>query len=173
MYFKESQRFSNAIITIPLYTGLSITILLFTTGIYKQLVQKIPFGNQPMSDATLVTVWIFTFIISILLIFIFRSMSLKISIDKYAIKYQCYPFHLKGIRVKWADVKKIEIKSFKAIRDFGRYGIRYKKNTKAYVLSEAEALFLHLNNNKTIVLETKNSIDLKVALSQFNSIKFL
>lgn len=138
MKFSETQKFN-----IPWVKWLLIVILtgLICLFIYT-IVSKTPFGPLIIGSGII--------LILLILLLLTKSNFRTIYTDE-CISYQFYPFNLKYKEIKVIDIKTLYQKTIDPIGEFGGYGIRFKKNTKAYILSN-KTIYIELKNSKTIVL---------------------
>jgi len=151
--FKENQKFTQwwlwvlliGIVCIPLYAS------------YRQLILRIPFGSNPMSDLGLILFSIF------MLAFLgfFFAIRLQTQIDDQEI-YICYfPFLTKHI--PWNDVKSAKIVNY----GFMGYGIRYgSKYGIVYNTKGNEGLAIELKNGKKLCIGTQKPEALEKILLQ-------
>jgi len=62
-HFDEVQKFDQLMIRIPMLIAWIPMLVIFGAGIYQQIIRGIPWGNHPMSDAGLIAVDAFVFLI--------------------------------------------------------------------------------------------------------------
>lgn len=67
------------------------------------------------------------------------------------------PFHLKWVRFKFDIIEKSEIHTYRPLKDYGGWGIRYgRTGYKAYNVNGNKGILLKLKNGKTILIGSKN-----------------
>ena len=145
--YKESQKLSKSFIWIV--CG-SLTAI-FLWAIIQQLLFGIPFGNNPVSDEALVLI----LIIPVSLIILLVKTELQSRIDVNGIHYRLFPFQLKLRDIKWDEIEKIEIRKYKALREFGGYGIRYGFYGKAINVRGNTGIQIVFKNGKKLLIGTQ------------------
>lgn len=142
---------------------------LFLIGLYVQIIEGKPFGNNPMSNAGLVITAILTVLFTVLLL----NVKLETIVREDGIMIRFFPFHLKFQFYDWNKVAKSYVRQYFPMRDFGGWGIKYSlnKNGKAYSVSGDMGLQLQLMNNDKILIGTKRPDKLKQVLMTINQYK--
>lgn len=145
--YKEFQKPGQAFIWIVCGS----LAVLFLWAVIQQLILDIPFGNNPMSDKGLSLMLLIPVLVFVLLI----KTELRSQIDESGIKYQLYPLQLKMRQIKWDEIEKLEIRKYKALREFGGYGIRYGFAGKAINIRGYMGLQIYFKNGKKLLLGTQ------------------
>ena len=102
--FKETQKFNQPMIWVGMiFIGLIMTSI-FGFGIYRQIFQGVPFGNNPMSDNGLIITFVLTILLFICLVLLFRFARLSTIIDQRGIEYRFFPFQLKYHKINWDEI---------------------------------------------------------------------
>ncbi len=156
--FKEEQKFTQWWLWIIL-----IGVAVFPIyGVYKQIIQGLPFGDKPMSDVGLIIFAVF----SLGLIILFRLFKLTTKIDHNTIHNQFFPFSNRV--VNWQDVKWAEVITY----SFVGYGIRFStKYGTVYNIKGNGRLALELKSGKKIIIGTQKKHELiEVATNVFTPI---
>jgi hypothetical protein len=160
VYYKEEQKFRQPWIWM---------LLLFLCGLWIwQLVQQvfmgIPFGNNPAPDFVVILTGLFT----LLVIILFRVLTLETIINETGIYYRFRPFQRKPKVIKPEDILHFEVKKYSPIKDYGGWGIRYgsSKNGKAYNVSGNQGVLFELTKGKKFMLGTQNPESIKSALGK-------
>lgn len=151
--FSEKQRFNQWWIWLII---IATSIFPFV-GIYKQIINNEPFGDNPMSNNTL----ILTTVISLSLIALFLLMRLETLITKEGISFKFFPFVKRNYSFN-------EIESYKVI-DYGfvgGWGIRFTmKYGTVYNTRGTKGLFIKLKNGKTMVVGTQKPEELNKVIT--------
>jgi hypothetical protein len=158
--FKETQKFDQPLIWIGIIAIGMIITFVFGVGLYKQLIQGLPFGNNPMSDNGLIFTFVLTTLLFIGLILLFAFARLSTIIDKNGIEYRFFPFQCQYRKISWNDIEKQEVITYKPIREYGGWGIRFGKKGKAFNVAGDKGLQLYLKNGKQILIGTQKDVDL-------------
>ncbi|MDR6404525.1 MULTISPECIES: hypothetical protein [Chryseobacterium] len=95
------------------------------------------------------------------LMLLFAFSFLKLNLNKDYFEYNFFPFTFKSTKIKWSDIREIQIVNTDPIFDFGGWGVRLsKKYGKAFITGNNEVIFLKLNNGKRRSFSVKNKEDL-------------
>ena len=156
--FTERQKFSQWWIWLVLIGINGI----FFSGLVKQLIFNQPFGNNPLSNAGLVMLSIgflaFTFL--------FYMMGLYTKIDVHGIYFRFIPFHSNFTFYPWEKISSISICQYKAIKEYGGWGIRGGKKGMAYNVSGNTGIEIELSNKQKILIGTRKSAEIKNILKE-------
>ena len=150
--FKETQRFSQWWIWLIFFAIVSFTGF----GVYKQLVLKEPFGNNPMSNIGLL---IFSgFILAIIILFL--VMRLKTEINEQGITMHFRPFTKR--QIAWQEIENAKVLDYGFV---GGWGIRLWTNYgTVYNTKGSKGLALELKDGKKLLIGTQNPEKLEEVL---------
>ena len=155
--YKEEQKFGQPwiwLIYVPVTAG---SLIFFAFGLHKQLILGEPVGDNPMSDGGLIFAGIMVFLMMAGLTFLFYTMKLVVEIRTDGIYYR-YPPLINGFRrIGREEIEKLEVREYKAIKEFGGWGIKTgtKANGKAYNVKGNIGLQLYLKNGKKVLFGTQ------------------
>ena len=151
--FIEKQKFTQWWLWLILI-GIGILPII---GLYKQLILKQFFGDNPMSDFGLIIFSLFILII----IGLFYLIVLKTEISNKGITMRFIPFVEK--KIKWSEIKNAEIIKY----GFTGYGIRISlKYGTIYNIKGKNGLFIELHNGEKILIGTQKENELKKIINQ-------
>jgi hypothetical protein len=148
--FQETQRFRQTWLLILM----SIPVLIFIWGFIQQIILGQPFGNHPISDLAL---------IGALLCFIFfyywfiQILRLEFIVDEFGIHYQFKGIHWKQYHLKWEEIESAQAITYKPLREYGGWGIRYGFNGKAYSVSGNKGIQVLTKGGARILFGTLRS----------------
>jgi len=91
--------------------------------------------------------------VGILCIF-FMSLRLQTKINQFGIQFKFFPFHFKWTSIEWSEIKKSELRTYSALKEFGGWGLRFNSSGKAYIVNGKHGLQLTLRNGKKILIGT-------------------
>ncbi|MCK5760341.1 MAG: hypothetical protein KAH33_03550 [Candidatus Delongbacteria bacterium] len=141
-------------------TGLS-SVGVFAYGFYEQIILGQTFGNKPMSDNVLTISFVGATFFFILLVLLFVYTKLTTMIDDSGISYKFFPFHLSFHKITWDQIESYEVITYKPIREYGGWGIRFGWNKKAYNVSGNIGLSVQLKTGKKVLFGTQKEKELK------------
>lgn len=150
--YKEVQKFAQLWILLPISISAIIVLSIFGYGVYRQIIMKIPFGSNPMPDEVLLIVSISILLIFTSLITLFYFTGLELTINRYGIQFRFFPFHLKERFIGWDSVDQCEIISYKPIKEFGGWGIKFSGSKILYSVSGSMGLYIKKKEGKSIIL---------------------
>lgn len=156
VHFTETQKFTQWWIWLFFIT---INGVIFY-GLISQLVFGIQFGNKPASNVELIFIAIFILILS----GFFICFKLQTEIKDDGIYVRFFPLHIKYRFYSWNDISKVYVRTYKPLKEYGGWGIKGRKNDKAFNLSGKEGLQLELNDGKKLLIGTKKSSELNELL---------
>ncbi|MFN4235450.1 MAG: DUF6141 family protein [Bacteroidia bacterium] len=159
--FTEKQKFTQWWIWLIL---LSINGM-FLYGIYRQIILKEMFGDNPMSDAGLLGMFVITLLISLL----FKIMKLETNIDKQGIYVRLFPLHLQFKHFKWEEIDKAYVRKYNPITEFGGWGLRLGFNGKAYNVKGNNGLQLEFKNGKKLLIGTNRAEEMNQIVKKFKN----
>ncbi|HRH10097.1 MAG TPA: hypothetical protein PLU73_01215 [Bacteroidia bacterium] len=161
--FHEKQRFTQwwiwLILMIPFFT--------MTYGVYQQLYLGIPFGKQSISDFSLLSIFFGMLCIPASML-IFR---LHTNITKEGIQVKFFPFHLKFREYKWEELKKVQVRKYSPLGEYGGWGLRGFGNNRALNVSGNIGLQLEFHNGKKLLIGTKKGDEITALLTQLNKLQ--
>lgn len=148
--FYEKQKFNQWWI----WTMLLITILAIAYGI---LTGK---ADPTERYGLLISITVVS-IISALLYFT----NLETRIDEHGITLRFFPFQRIYYYVKWEEIAIAQIRKYKAIREFGGWGIRFSfAGGKAYTIKGNQGLQLQLKSGKKFLIGTQEAKSMQAYL---------
>ena len=147
--FSEKQKFNQWWIW-PFFV---LTTGLFLYGCVQQLIYKIPFGDNSMSDSGLLFSTVAISSVSALF-FVFR---LETNITEEAIYVRFFPLHLKYRKYLWTDIETAEVRTYKPILEYGGYGIRGFGNNRAFNIAGKQGLQLVFKDRRKLLIGTQKA----------------
>jgi len=153
--FQEEQRFTQwwlwllniGLLSIPIY------------GIYKQILNKTPFGDKPISDIGLILFLILMFAFN----YFFWILKLKTTINEIGIKYSFFPLQLKPKIIRWSEIDRIYVRKYNPIMEYGGWGIKpAARNVKGNI-----GIQIELKNGKKLLLGTQKQQEVERVLKTY------
>lgn len=154
--FTEEQRFTQTWIAILLYGMLVLNAGIFGYGLYKQIALGEAWGNTPMSDTALITVFLVVLIVFAGLLILFHRAVLITTITTEAIKVKFPPFFFSEKSFRAPEIKAAEVRKYRPILEYGGWGVRVGvRKGKAYNVKGHWGIQLYLKNSKKILIGTQ------------------
>jgi len=147
--FTEKQRFRQWWLWVLLSLGPGFFLWIF----FQQVVLGIPFGSNPAPNFL---------IIPLSLIFgcgpaVFMYITgLDTMVNKQGILIRFRPFHRHWVTFPFDEIEEAVATTYKPIRDYGGWGIRYGRKGKAYNVSGNQGVLLSLTDGRTILIGSKH-----------------
>jgi hypothetical protein len=91
---------------------------------------------------------------------------LTVDVKRSGLYIQYFPFHLSPKRIPLENVIRLEIKTYRPLRDYGGYGIRYGAAGKAYNVSGNRGVDLKFTAGKNLLIGSQRSEELAEALKK-------
>ncbi|OGL48104.1 MAG: hypothetical protein A2161_12740 [Candidatus Schekmanbacteria bacterium RBG_13_48_7] len=151
--FSEIQRFDQVWIWIPIiFIAGSMWM-----GFIIQIILGSKLGSKPAPDIVVIIIWI---LIGIILPFLFFKIKLVTEVrdDGLYIK-----FH-RHIKYSFNEIKTYEACTYRPIREYGGWGIRYGLKGKAYNVKGNRGVQLELTNGKRILIGSQKPEELVMAI---------
>ncbi|WP_319508071.1 DUF6141 family protein [uncultured Methanolobus sp.] len=132
-------------------------------GAIEQLVYGRPYGNNPVSDQGMITIWvIFGFLFPLFMM----SIRLMVEVKANGIYVKFFPFHLSYRHFPFENISSYSAISYRPILDYGGWGIRYGSKGKAYNISGNRGVMLEFRNGKHLMLGSQEAEIFKMAIDQ-------
>jgi hypothetical protein len=98
--------------------------------------------------------------------FLFFLMGLYTKIDNHGIYFRFIPFDTAFKFYPWEKIKSIHFCEYKALKEYGGWGIRGGRNGMAYTISGKTGFIIELINNKKILIGTGKPEEVKKILQK-------
>ena len=92
IHFEESQKFTQVWLWIILGAGLLMMVGVAFAGVYVQLIEGKPFGNNPMSDEGVVIFFLASILFSTGMILLMKSFHLETKVDRLGLSYRFFSY---------------------------------------------------------------------------------
>jgi hypothetical protein len=160
--FLEVQRFRQGWLQMSKVVIPLSLIIPFGYGMIKQLVFGAPWGNKPMSDMALAIVGPFMIFLGIGLPLLLHKMKLLVEVREDGIYINFVPFSRQTIRFE--DIVGCEVRTYRPIREYGGWGVRYGRAGKAYNVSGNRGVQLKLSSGKGLLIGSQRPEELAQAI---------
>jgi hypothetical protein len=149
VYYAETQRFHQWWIWLCVL----ITPSLFSWILFQEIIFGIQ-PNDPIHKNYLLLIFIIA--ISITPIFLIYLAKLETEIRGEGLYIKFRPFHRKWVMLPFGDVLEASAISYRPLRDYGGWGIRYGSNSKAYNVSGNKGVLLKFSDGPDILIGSNN-----------------
>ena len=157
--FREKQHFRQ----IWLWVVVLGVAAIFWSGFVAQVLLGNSFGSKPASDVELIILFL---LMGLGLPFFFYRMSLTTVVQPGELQVRFWPFHLRPVRIPLHTLRSYERITYKPIRDYGGWGIRWSIKGKAYNVSGSEGVLLHFYDKKPLLIGSQKAGELFGAIRQ-------
>lgn len=158
-YFEEVQRLRDNrwIFVLILATALG-ALLPLLYGIYWQIGQGIPWGNEPMSNSGLIGITLVVLFSISMMAFILTNLRLEVRIDESGIHYRMYP-----LKSRWRLVTPSQIVEYSfadRFKPFESGGVGYHrnllKNTRSFRVMGGKHIIVKFSDGHRLMLGTQD-----------------
>lgn len=145
-----------------------LPLAFFIIGLILQTGYGIEFGDKPMSDRELIICTVISAIFALLVLMLFKFSNLAIEVKSDGFYYQYFPFHLSIKKIEKDAVKRVTIRNFRPILEYGGWGIRYGfgKRGKGYIVSGNTGVQFILKNDKKVLFSTIEPERMRIAIEK-------
>jgi hypothetical protein len=159
IFFREVQRFHQLWIWIVVVFIMGLSWFSFI----QQIVSKIPFGSRPAPDLVVIAMWIlFGWAFPVLLF----TAGLITEVRGDGIYIRFIPFHRKFRTMPFEAIQTCEARTYRPLKEYGGWGIRYGAEGKAYNVSGNRGVQLFLLSGRKIMLGSQKPEELVLAIEK-------
>lgn len=162
MHFREQQKFGA--------WWLIAIILLMVVGAWYAFIQQVilgePVGSNPLPDALVIVLVIFT---GVILPGLFLSMRMITEVRNDGLYIRFVPFLFKFRKIDLESAATIERVTYRPLMDYGGWGIRMTRKGKAYNVKGNEGIRIEYENGRHLLIGSQKADELLVALHEVDS----
>jgi len=107
------------------------------------------------------------FTVMVLVILLFRLLTLNTEIDEKGIRYQFSPFHRSQRQVSWADMEKCYTRKYRPISEYGGWGLRMGTKGGAYNVRGSQGIQILYKNGKKLLIGTQKSEEAQQVIDKY------
>ena len=163
--FKETQRFKRLWPWLALFVVNGILVY----AIIQQVIIGKPFGNEPMSDTSLLLIELIPLG---LLIFIFL-IKLDTNISDEGIRYRYSPFQSASTLIEWEDLSDAYLRKYSSFYEYGGWGERVGHDKKNRAINTSAScnvgLQLEFKNGERLLIGTRKPQAIKEILDKLSA----
>ena len=158
-FYNECQKFRQWWLWLILLIGPTIISAVFLS----QLISSDPKDSGAGVDIRLALIMLITAVGPCLFVY-YCKMDTAIRQDGVYIKFK--PFHRKWVILPFKTITSAAPVTYRPIRDYGGWGIRYGSKGKAYNVSGAQGVLLEVTQSKPILIGSQKPQDLFTAIDK-------
>lgn len=155
--YYEVQRFNRILIALII----GILLLVSWYSFYLQIIAGIPFGNNPAPDFVVILI---AAVFGILFPAFFAVLRLEISVDDRYLRFRFYPVHVNYRETALSEISAAEEVKYRPIMEYGGWGIRFRRNIRAYTIRGNEGVMLTFADGRKILLGSQKADKLLKAI---------
>lgn len=133
--------------------------LLVWWGFVQQILLGQPWGSNPTSDWILGLIWLI-FGVAFPVAFLIMRLAVEVSADTLTIRYVPLTKRI----VPLADIKEVEARTYKPLREFGGWGIHGPAHHRAYNVSGNLGVEVTLRSGDIIMIGSQRASELALAI---------
>lgn len=156
--FREVQRFRQKWLQVSLVAVALGSVITFGYGMITQLVLGEPWGDRPLSDTALAIIGPLMILLGIGLAWLFHAMKLLTEVRDDGVHIHFLP--LAHQTVRFGDIVSCEVRTYRPIREYGGWGVRYGRAGKAYNVSGNRGVQLKLSTGKGLLIGSQRPEEL-------------
>ena len=138
------------------------TIGVFGYGIYVQVIQGTPWGENPMSDGGLIITAVATTLLTVGMAALLLSARLITEVRSDGLHIRFFPMRSKVI--PYESIASYQARTYHPVREYGGWGIRWGREGKAYIVGGNEGLQLLLNDGRKVLVGSQRAQELEAAV---------
>lgn len=168
MIFREEQSFRQSFMPWIILPAWLFTVGIFVMGLYQQLYQGMPFGDNPMSNNGLLWSGILSVSLLSAVFILLMSVNLVTEVWSDGIRYKFPPFVPKMKHILLADISAMEVGKYNPVLEFGGWGWRKRfiQRKTAYNISGNKGLRVTRKDGSQIMFGTRKQEEMQRAIDK-------
>ncbi len=167
MIYTEIQKFDSKWLKALLIIGFFVPMLFLLYGSYKQLIEGVPFGDNPASDLGLIITLVMMLVLAVVIYFVFFRSQMIIEMDETKISVKFFPLIWTERTYKKEDIESYSVEKYNSLLRYGGWGLRYRSRKELAInTSGNEGILLVLRSGKKVMLGSKNTEQFAEALNK-------
>ena len=162
-YFREAQKFQQPWIWTLLMVMTLAAVVCFGYGMIKQLGFGQPWGDRPMSDTALAIVGPLVIFFTMGITYLFDKLKLIVEVRDDGLYIRFFPLSRQIIR--YENIEKSYVRTYRPLKEYGGWGIRYGRKGKAYNVSGNRGVQLKLSGGKRLLIGSQQPEKLADAIA--------
>jgi len=133
-------------------------------AVFEQVVMGKSFGDQPLSDRSLVGFSLLYGGVGVLLLILLLKGRLITEVRSDGVFVRYMPFHRKFRHYAPSQIASAEARDYSPIRDYGGWGLRYSRQGLAYNVSGSRGVQLEFTNGRRLMIGSRHADTLASAI---------
>ena len=158
LLYREEQRFRQPWLWVIV---LGSTGLMWYTFI-SQIFLRRPLGSNPAPDSMVILLWL---LIGLGMPLVATTCRLIIEVRTTGLYFRFIPFHRSFHKIAFTDIKTCQARTYRPIREYGGWGIRWSRHGKAYNVSGNQGVQLELADGRRILFGSQRPTELFHAIN--------
>lgn len=158
LWFREDQRFRGPWIWTAIAIDFVVTALICGAIVYRA-------GQGEAWRALYVTGFVIMAVNAAVLALLLMT-KLQIEVNPHGIFVRLYPFQRRVRKIDLDGVTGARLVAFRPVRDYGGYGLRVRRDGKAYIVQGERGVRLDYANGYHILIAARNSEALYTAIAR-------
>jgi hypothetical protein len=154
--FREEQKIVKVWWTTLIIVAIAVFIWY---SFIQQIILGQPFGTNPGPDWMVWLLWV-VFGIGLPIVWYMTKLIVEVKEDHLLIRY----FPLTTRKIPFSDIKQVESRTYKPVREYGGWGLRGWGNKRAYNVSGDQGVELELQDGRMIMIGSQKPEELALAL---------
>ena len=155
--YREVQQFRQPLLWLVVLAVVGVSIY----GAVQQLGMGQPFGTNPAPDAGMIGV-VLIFGFGFPLLFYVANLTTEVRGD--GLYFRFFPFHWSFHKIPFEELEAYEVRTYRPLRDYGGWGIRYGRMGKAYNVSGNQGVQFGLTNGDRLMIGSQRPHEFAEAL---------
>ena len=155
--FREVQHFHQ----LWIWAVIGLVAALSFWGLIQQVILGQPFGNNPASNEVIIIIVI---VIGCGLPAFFYFIRLITEVRRDGVYVRYFPFQFAAEKIGIDEIASFKVREYRAIKEFGGWGIRYSAQGKAYNVSGNRGVQLEFINGKQLLIGSRRAEDFARAI---------
>ena len=168
LIYKEEQSFRQSIIPWIMLLSILVAIGGFGVSLYQQLYLGKPYGDEPVSDNSLIWGSIISFVVMSGAFIFILSGRLETEIWSDGIRYKFPPLIRKSRHINLNEIVTVDVAKYRPIIEFGGWGWRRRLISRktAFNVSGSIGVRVTLKNGSQILFGTQKQDEMKRAVAK-------
>jgi hypothetical protein len=138
------------------------TVAIFGYGMLQQLILGRPWGDRPMSDLALLLVGGGSVLLVSGISYLFYAARLVTEVRPDALYLRFFPLTQRTI--PWSDIASCRARTYRPIREYGGWGVRFGRGGMAYNVSGDRGVQLELRRGRPLLVGSLRAEQLAAAI---------